>query len=413
MGIKHWVTAMGLSFIFFTSTVSEVSGLGFHSAEPITPPPQADNLKPKFQIRQIIVKKGDTASSLLNTYLPLKIIYKLTRQSKDVFPLEKIKTGRTCTFILDQNRLVGFEYEINRLDRLVIQRKDKTFSINRVPIDYDVRLDTVSATIQSSLFQAVHKTGEKSQLACKLADIFAWDIDFIRDIRPNDQFHLMVEKKYQKGKFAGYGNIQAALFINQGKRFTAVLHPGSDRRLNYYDENGNSLKKAFIKAPLDFSRISSTFNLKRMHPILKEVRSHPAIDYVAPTGTPIKTVADGVIIGMGYSKTMGNHVIIRHCKGYVTRYYHMSKFGKAMEKNRRVIQGEIIGFVGMTGYATGPHLCFRMEQNGQPVNPMSHDIPSTDPIPAREMEGFLARARQMVQKLYMARYCGLKNKASA
>jgi len=407
MSIKKWITAIGLFFIFFTPIAHTAY------AVPTVSGATADKLSTETQILKTIVKKGDSASSLLNNYLPLKTIYKLTRQSADIFPLGQIRAGRTCTFILNQNRLVGFEYEIDRKDRLVIQRNNHTFSITRVPIDYDVSLETVSATIHSSLFEAVRRAGEESRLACKLADIFAWDIDFMRDIRPNDQFRVMVEKKYQKGKFAGYGKIQAALFINGGRRFTAFLHKGQDGRSKYYDEKGDSLEKAFLKAPLAFSRISSKFTLKRMHPILKKIRSHPAVDYAAPIGTPIKTVGDGVVVGMGFSKSMGNHVIIRHCKGYVTRYYHMSKFSKAMKKNRRVLQGEIIGFVGMTGYATGPHLCFRMKKNGRPVNPMSHDIPSAGPVPPMEMEGFLAGAKDLINQMYMTRYSGLRNKTSA
>ncbi len=398
MSFQKWVAAIGFSCIFFSSALSGA---------------RADNLPPEYLILKTIVKKGDTISSLLNTYLPLKTIYGLIRQSADVFPLEQIRVGQTCTFILDKNRLMGFEYEIDRLDRLVIQRKNRKFSINRVPIDYEVSLETVSATIHSSLFEAMRQAGEESRLAYRLADIFAWDIDFMRDIRPNDQFKVMVEKKFLEGRFAGYGEIRAALFINQGRRFTAFLHKDPEGRSKYYDEKGDSLEKAFLKAPLAFSRISSTFTLKRMHPVLKQVKAHPAVDYAAPTGTPIKTVGDGVIQELGFSKTMGNHVIIRHYKGYVTRYYHMSKLGPGMKKSRRVRQGEIIGFVGMTGYATGPHLCFRMKKNGKAVNPMTHDMPSAHPVPPMDMEEFQAGVKQLINQMYMTRYSGLRNNASA
>ncbi|MCP4722919.1 MAG: peptidoglycan DD-metalloendopeptidase family protein, partial [Desulfobacteraceae bacterium] len=262
------------------------------------------------------------------------------------------------------------------------------FSINQMPIDYDVNLEVVSSTITSSLFEAVRKSGEGCELAWKLSDIFAWDIDFIRDIRPNDQFQVLVEKRYQNGKLAGYGEIQAAFFTNGGTVFKAFLHKDSGVS-GYYDEKGNSLQKAFLKAPLAFSRISSKFTHKRMHPILKEYRSHPAVDYAAPMGTPIKTVGDGVITGIGYSKTMGNHVIIHHPNGYITRYYHMSKFARGMKKNKKVLQGGVIGHVGMTGYATGPHLCFRMEKNGTLVDPLTHKSPSATPVNPYEMEQFL------------------------
>ncbi|WDP85561.1 MAG: peptidoglycan DD-metalloendopeptidase family protein [Desulfobacter sp.] len=319
---KSCICFVIIFFLYFTSSV----GADKPGIKPN--PPLGSDIK----ILKGIVKKGDTASSLLNPFLPLKTIFALNRTSFDIFPLEQITSGHPYKFILSQKNLIRFEYETGPKNKLVIQKQATHFSIDLEPIDYDIRLETVSGQIISSLFEAVRKSGEKSFLALKLADIFAWDIDFIRDLRPGDKFQVLVEKQYQENRFAGYGKIQAAIFTNQGVNFTAFLHKNAEGDTGYYDEKGNSLEKAFLKAPLAFSRISSKFTLKRMHPILKEVRSHPAVDYATPTGTPIKTVGDGVIAGMGFSKTMGNHIIIRHCRGYVTRYYHMSKFARGMKK---------------------------------------------------------------------------------
>ncbi|MCG8687462.1 MAG: peptidoglycan DD-metalloendopeptidase family protein [Desulfobacterales bacterium] len=350
-----------------------------------------------------VVKSGDTASTLLNDYLGLKTIYQISRQSMDTYPLPKIRVGHSYRLFIEQDKLAKFEYEIDEEDKLVIRSTKEGFSITKEPIFYDIKLETVSATINYSLFEAVRQAGERNRLAIKLADIFAWDIDFLRDIRPQDKFQVLVEKRYRDGKFAGYGQVKAAMFINQGVMFKAFLHKDSKGRLKYYDGTGNSLEKAFLKAPLAFSRISSKFTKKRFHPILKRYRAHPGIDYAAPTGTPIKAVGDGVITQIGYSKTMGNYVVVRHFQGYETRYYHMSKFAKHMKRNKKIVQGKVIGYVGMTGLATGPHLCFRMKKNGKPVNPLGHQCPSADPVPSHELESFLAKTRALFTRMLMAR----------
>jgi len=286
----------------------------------------------------------------------------------------------------------------------VVHNKNGTFLINQEPIKYDVELDIITSTISYSLFEAVKKAGEKNELALKLSDIFAWDIDFIRDIQSGDQFKVLVEKRYKDGKLAGYGKILAAFFTNKGTLFKAFLHqpesyqdaPGTS---GYYDENGKSLQKAFLKAPLTFSRISSKFTKKRFHPIFKENRPHHGIDYAAPRGTPIKTVGDGTILQAGYNKGRGNYITIRHYNGYITSYYHMCRFAKGMKKNRQVLQGDLIGYVGMTGYATGPHLCFRMKKNGRPVNPLKYKAPSAKPVKSEEMEQFIANTIQLSKRM--------------
>jgi len=370
----------------------------------------ASNSDPDIQVVKGVVKQGDTASSLLNKYLPLKTIYKISRRSSDIFSLTHIRKGQPYKIILQENTLVGFEYEIDREVRLVVQKEKDIFSINRAPIEYDVALEVVSSTITSSLFEAVRKSGEKSDLAWKLSDIFAWDIDFIRDIQPGDQFKVLVEKRYRDGKLSGYGNIQAAFFTNNGTLFKAFLHKNSKGVSGYYDEKGKSLQKAFLKAPLTFSRITSKFTKRRFHPIFKEYRPHPGVDYAAPKGTPIKTVGDGVIAEIGYNKGMGNYINIRHFNGYTTGYNHMRKFAKGMKKNKSVLQGDVIGYVGMTGYATGPHLDFRMKKNGKLLDPLKHKSPSAKPVKSVEMEQFLARTVELSARILTAQKPVLSDK---
>lgn len=346
-----------------------------------------------------IVKRGDTASTILNTYLPLKTIFKLSEQSRQIFSLTRIRESQPYRIIIDQTIFKRFEYEIDETNQLVIEQKNQAFSIFIEPIRYDIKVAVVTATISYSLNQAVRKAGEKNELAVKLADIFAWDIDFIRDIQPGDSFKVLVEKRYKDGRQCGYGDIKAAFFVNDGTLYKAFQFTDKDGRTGYFDENGQSLQKAFLKAPLSFSRISSKFTNKRLHPILKVYRPHPGVDYAAPKGTPIKTVGDGQIIKKGYNKGMGNYITIRHFNGYTTSYNHMSRFAKGMKRNRKVVQGEVIGYVGSTGYATGPHLDFRMTKNGKLIDPLKHKAPSADPVNPDEMNAFNEQVVLLAQKI--------------
>ncbi|WP_033398945.1 M23 family metallopeptidase [Desulfospira joergensenii] len=396
MPANKFATALFFLTLFMTPAVSDVS----ESHSLVSPPSQSAPLD--IQIVKGVVSPGSTASSLLAPYLPLKTIYAISRRSNDIFPLSRLRKGQPYKIFLQEGQLIGFEYRIDRENKLVIEKKNKQFSIQKAPLEYNVKTETISAVITSSLFEAVRKSGEEIELAWKLADIFAWDIDFIRDIRAGDRFQVLVEKKYHEGNLLGYGKVEAAFFTNKGRTFKAFLHEDSNGVQGYYDENGDSLQKAFLKAPLAFSRISSTFTLKRMHPLLKKYRPHPAIDYAAPIGTPVKSVGDGVIQRFGYSKSMGNFMVIRHCGGYTTRYYHMNKFARSMKRNRKIAQGEVIGYVGMTGYATGPHLCFRMIRNGNPVNPLTYKCPSGAPVSPREMDRFLARTEILFKKMIAA-----------
>ncbi len=348
------------------------------------------------------VKKGDTASSLLNTYIPLKIIYDLDSRSKEIFPLTRIRKGQPYKISLLEDSLVAFEYEINKNDRLVIQKGMDTYSISKSPIEYDIKEETISVDIRTSLAEAVKRSGEYSALTWKLADIFAWDIDFIRDIQFGDHFKVLAEKRFKNGKFYGYSDIKAAFFTNKGVEYKAFLHEDANGRKGYYNEKGESLKKAFLKAPLHYSRISSSFSNRRFHPILKKYRAHPGVDYAAPKNTDIKTVADGTIVRMGYNNSMGRHMMIRHLNGYETSYFHMNKYARGMKKNKKVLQGDVIGYVGKTGLATGYHLCFRLLKEGRPVDPLKQTPSSAKPILQKKMDGFIAQTMKYSEKINAA-----------
>ena len=359
------------------------------AGEPVAAPPA-----PPLPQREVIIESiqpGETMTSLLGNYFSPQDIYRLNKQSKGVFPLTKICAGQPYKICLVDGEFERFEYDIDADEQLIIEPGvDEQFSINRVPIPYTVEIAHIQGTITSSLFEAVADLGEKPELALALADIFAWDIDFILDIREGDSFQALVEKRFREGEEAGYGDILAAEFTNRGESFQAFRYQDGDKHSSYYDQNGDSVRKAFLKAPLSFSRISSGFTMRRYHPITKTWKAHPAIDYVAPIGTPIKAVGDATITRIGYTRGNGNFIELRHSNGYTSLYLHMSKFARNMKKGKRVAQGQTIGYVGATGLATGPHLCFRMRKNGAPINPTRIKSPSAAPINPNHLTAYKA-----------------------
>ncbi|MBN2644052.1 MAG: peptidoglycan DD-metalloendopeptidase family protein [Desulfuromonadaceae bacterium] len=332
------------------------------------------------------VQPGQTITAILGSYFSPSEILTIAQQSKPVFPLSQLCAGHPYRIEIENENFVSFYYDIDKDDQLLIRKEGDTFLIERQPIPYTVEVETIAATIDSSLFGSVAAIGESSELAARLMDIFAWDIDFIRDIREGDYFVALVEKRYRDGNLAGYGDLLAAEFSNQGRSYFAIyFNDGSTS--SYFDEQGKSLRKAFLKAPLSYTRISSGYTKRRFHPVLNKWKPHLAIDYAAPTGTPIRAVADGTITQKSYDKSNGNKIRIRHPNSYETTYIHMSKFAKGMKKGRHVSQGEVIGYVGMTGIATGPHLDFRVFKNGQPINPLKMESTPAAPVTsARQAE---------------------------
>lgn len=346
-----------------------------------------------------VIESGETISSLLGDYFTPQEIHDLGKQSKKVFPLTRICAGQPYQICTVDGQFDSFIYEIDTEEQLVIRRQGQTIEVERRPIEYEIKPELVRGQVETSLFEAVSAAGERSELATALADIFAWDIDFLRDLRRGDRFSALVEKRYRDGKPAGYARVLAAEFRNNGELYRAFYYQDGDRPASYYDEEGRGVRKAFLKAPLSFTRISSGFTLKRFHPITKTWKAHPAIDYAASPGTPIKTVGDGTITRIGYNKWNGNFIEVRHNGGYKTIYLHMSRFAGGMKKGKRLAQGQVIGYVGSTGLSTGPHLCFRMYRNGSPVNPYHVKAPASRPISKALFSEFKRRSRLYIAQL--------------
>lgn len=233
----------------------------------------------------------------------------------------------------------------------------------------------------------------------QLANIFAWDIDFALNLREGDQFSVIYEKLYINNQFIGPGKILAAKFINRGKSITAVRYKNPEGKVSYYTSGGDSMRKAFLRTPIDFARISSHFNLKRRHPVLNRIRAHKGVDYAARTGTPIKSAGDGKITYRGRKGGYGRVVIIQHGQKYSTLYAHMSKYRKGQSKGSRVKQGQVIGYVGKSGLASGPHLHYEFRVNGVHRNPLTVTLPNANPIQKKYKADFLAKSKVLLEQL--------------
>lgn len=349
-------------------------------------------------VQKGVIGQGQTVSQLLDEYLSPAAVQELETSCKDVYPLSRIRAGHAYAVTLFEGDFKRFEYEIDRETKLVVQQAENGFTVSEKKLAFDTYTVRLDSEISLSLFGALERIGEHGELAMRLADIFGWQIDFIRDIRVGDTFRVLVEKRMRNNKFMGYGEILAAEFTNQGQRFQGFLFHDETGVPGYYDPEGDSLKKAFLKAPLEFSRISSDFSWRRLHPILKKYRPHPGIDYAAPTGTPVRAVGDGRVIAKGWMGGGGNSVKIKHRNSYETLYMHLSRFAR-IKKGQRVEQGEIIGYVGSTGLSTGPHLDFRMKRNGKYINPHKVDNPKAASLPQNMMPAFTQRAQKLASLL--------------
>jgi len=363
--------------------------------------PQLPALPPEPVVETFknVVPEGSSVTALLGDYFSAQEILELDKRSRDIFPFTRICAGRPYVITTRDGRFAAFTYEIDDQEQLVISRHGGEISMEKQPIVYDVTTELVQGEIATSLFDAVAAIGEDPAFAIMLADIFQWDIDFILDIRSGDSFQALVEKRSRDGHAAGYGHILAAEFVNRGIVFRAARFQDGEQAPSYYNDQGENVRKAFLKAPVSFTRISSGYTMKRFHPISKTWKAHPAIDYVAPVGTPIKTVGDGTISRIGRTQYNGNFIEIRHSNGYRSIYLHMKGFARGMKLSKRVSQGQVIGYLGGTGMATGPHLCFRMKKDGAPVNPTRLKAPAAKAVSRANMAVFQEIVRPLFARL--------------
>ncbi len=316
--------------------------------------------------------------------------------------LSRIRPGDLLTFSKRDGQLVGLSRELSINQTLKVERvaaDQFVASVEEVPLVRKVM--TTSANIDSSLFAAGMQAGLRDATVMELAEIFRWDVDFVLDLRNGDSFTLVYEQLEKEGKIVGDGEILAAEFVNDGRRFRAVRYENAAGKADYYTPEGKSLRKAFLKAPVQFSRISSVFNPRRKHPVLNTIRAHRGIDYAAPRGTPIRSAGAGRVQFRGVKGGFGNVVEIAHSGGVVTRYGHMSRFANGLSRGQKIDQGQVIGYVGSTGLATGPHLHFEYIERGVYLDPqkaMRRAEPGA-PIPANERAIFGLRAAPLLARL--------------
>jgi murein DD-endopeptidase MepM/ murein hydrolase activator NlpD len=349
---------------------------------------------PPLTIYRDTILRGQSLGAALSETLSAAAIHELVEAARPVYNLSSVMPGRRYGMaLLPDGTLQTFTYAINELRTLRVFRDDHGLSAAVFERRYETRVVALSGAIHSSLLESVAALGEGDQLALDFAEIFSWDVDFNTEIRSGDVFQLAVEKMLLEGRFIRYGRVLAARLIRGDRSLTAVRFDG-DSTSGYFSPDGSPLRKAFLRSPLKYARITSRFTRARYHPILKIVRPHRGVDYAAPTGTAVMATADGVVVTSGWLGGYGKTVRIRHANGFVTLYGHLSRIH--VRTGRRVSQGQVIGAVGKTGLATGPHLDYRMLRNGAFVNPLSVQLPPAAPIPARERAAFeRMRARHL------------------
>lgn len=349
------------------------------------------------------VREGDSLAKIFKRQkISPQTLHNIMTCGPEADILKKIHPGQELAFSIDDSgELMKVQYFMNKLETLNITKADDSFTIDihRKPVDTKTKYS--HGTIDSALFLSAKAAGLTDNMTMQLANIFGWDIDFVLDIRGGDSFELMYEEKFVDGEKYQDGDILIATFINQGKEFTAIRYEDPKGRIDYYTPDGKSVRKAFLRTPVDFKRISSKFNLKRKHPIFNTTRPHKGVDYAAPTGTPIKAAGDGKVIIARKKGGYGKAVVIQHGQKYSTLYGHLSKWGRGVKEGRRVKQGQIIGYVGSTGWATGPHLHYEFRVNGVHRNPLTVKLPAGQPISKAYKELFVAQAAALRGQLAM------------
>jgi murein DD-endopeptidase MepM/ murein hydrolase activator NlpD len=289
--------------------------------------------------------------------------------------------------------------KVSETQTLKVVRGDEGFAAQLISNPVQTRIRTASATIDSSLFQAAEAADISDVVALKLANVFAWDIDFVLDIRQGDRFTAVYEQVYQDGKYLHDGDVLAAEFVNDGKVYRAVRFAADDGSTGYYSPDGKPLRKAFLRAPVDFTRVSSGFNAARLHPILNFIRGHMGTDYAAPTGTPVHAAGDGRVSFEGVHGGYGRSIVLAHSNSVSTLYGHLSRFAAKLRTGSHVNQGDVIGYVGMTGLATGPHLHYEYLMNGVHMNPQTVRLPGAAPLRDDSLVKFHAVATPLLVSL--------------
>lgn len=355
-------------------------------------------VKQQEQWESVTVRSGQTLDSIFRKQgFSTRTLHEILALNKDTGQLKKIRPGDLFEFQRHQDKtLKRMRYAVDEGNYLIVEH-DGAEAISTTQSRHMITEPTeTSGTITSSLFLAGKSAGLSDGMIMKLANLFGWDIDFVLDIREGDRFYLVYEKIYRDGSFLRDGEIIGATFVNQGEKFQAIRFD-IDGRSQYFAPDGHNMRKAFLRAPLNFSYISSSFNPKRFHPILKRVKAHNGIDYRAPKGTPVIAAGDGKVIRSDYDKYNGHHVFIQHANSIVTKYLHFTK--RVVNRGQRVKQGQLIGYVGSTGMSQAPHLHYEFLLNGVHRNPRTVALPTADPLGEAQLVEFQQKSAPVLSQL--------------
>jgi len=404
--MKKWfgILVMGTALLFMLTNINKdkkaLEKLDLIQ-EIVEPSYEYNILVDSFNVIKGSVKRGQTMGEILYlNHIDHFEINKIVKKSKGIFDVRRVNTGKKYTVICASDsakKAKYFIYEIDATNYVVFDLRGE-IDVYKGKKPVTVKLKTASGTIKSSLWLTMEEQKLSPKLTAELSTIYAWTIDFFK-IQKNDGFRVYYEDKYIDGEYIGIGRLLAAEFTHKGQDFYSFYYKENENFGDYYDEQGKTLRKAFLMAPVDYKRISSRYSKRRKHPVTGRWKGHFGTDYAAERGTPIWSTANGTIIAASYTKNNGNYVKVRHNGTYTTQYLHMSKIKPGIRKGVYVKQGDIIGYVGSTGLATGPHVCYRFWKDDKQVDPFKQKLPPGDPIKKENRESYMLAKDSLMQIL--------------
>ncbi|MBZ4394553.1 MULTISPECIES: M23 family metallopeptidase [Myxococcus] len=368
----------------------------------------------RYEIKNRRIEPRQTlAGALHEAQLPDAQVTAVISALEGVFDFRRSRVGDQFRIVLRDGELDFFDYRQSLVDEWQVRRDGEKFVGSKRAIEVEKQVSVVSLEIQTSLYEAAVDSGEDPAIGMVLADVFAWDIDFYRDVRKGDTAKALVEKFVSKGRVLRYGEVLAAQYqgglVGPKKVYRYVLPDGQP---NYFQEDGASAKKTFLKSPLKYAHVTSKFG-SRFHPVLQYLKNHNGVDYGTPIGTPVWAVADGTVTQAGWAGAAGNMVVLRHANGFETQYMHLSKLGEGVRVGARVSQKQVIAYSGNTGRSTGPHLHFGMKRGGSYTNPLNQQFPRADPLPKQLLPDFLAKAQELASQMEAVSVAAVAGQAPA
>ena len=360
----------------------------------------ANTIEDNLLWREVEIKRGENLSILFDRLgISPTVLYNIMALGDDTAALKKVMPGQSIQFGFRDGQFSELLFEKNLTETLRVSKHDDSYSSETIVSELEVKTRYASASIDSSLFLAGQKVGITDKVIMNMVSIYGWDIDFALDIRTGDRFSILYEEHFKDGIKVKDGPVLAAEFTNQGRSYRAVRYTHADGKSDYYSDTGHNMRKAFMRTPVNYARISSHFNLRRKHPVLNTIRAHRGVDYAARTGTPIMATGDGTVVHKGNKGGYGRTVILKHGSEYTTLYAHMSKYARSVSRGKRVKQGQIIGYVGSSGLATGPHLHYEFRVNGAHRNPLKVKFPKAKKIADDIMDDFKLQTTPLLARL--------------